>query len=353
MKPFDPVALARPNILQLVPYAGERESYAGKRAPVLLDANENPYGDDALIRYPDNTYTALLARIAQVKGVAPNQLVPGVGSDELIDMTLRAFCEPGRDSILISSPTFGMYNYYAALNNLAVIDAPLTEDFQLDVAAIKAAAQPHTKVLFICTPNNPTGNHMDPAAVQELLAWFPGLVVVDEAYIDFCPQYALTPLLAEYPNAILLHTFSKAWGLAGLRLGVSISSPQIAEVLGKVRPPYNLTTLGVQHLMQALQTPERVADLARRMGANRARMAEYLQQNRLFTRVCPSDTNFILAYAERAHTIFRRAFDEGIILRSFGPNKGRLSNALRITVGTEGENERLIALLARLETELL
>ncbi|MBX3102393.1 MAG: histidinol-phosphate transaminase [Bacteroidetes bacterium] len=352
MKKFDPISLARPNVLKLVPYVGEREAYTGKRAPVLLDSNENPYGEEALIRYPDNTFRELKARIATVKGVTAQQLVLGVGSDELIDMFVRAFCEPGRDNILISSPTFGMYHYYATLNNVGILDAPLTDDFQLDVAAIKAKVQPHTRALFICTPNNPTGNRMDPQAVRELVEWFDGFVVVDEAYIDFCPQYGLTAELARYPNLILLHTFSKAWGMAGLRMGVSLSSPEIADLLGRVRPPYNITTLSMQHLAQALQHPEKVAETARRIAANRVRLTEYLEQSRLFSRVCPSDTNFLLVYAERAHTIFQRAFEEGIIIRSFGPNKGRLTNALRINVGTEGENERLIALLARLETEL-
>lgn len=342
---FEPEKLLARRLHALVPYHTERERYHGTAQPHYYDSSENPYADPARARYVDNTYSELYHKVAGLKGVQPDQLIVGAGSDAVIDFLIRAFCEQGESNILIHPPTFGMYKYYALLNNVGLKQVPLTDDCQLDVPAIQAAADANTRLLFLCSPNNPTANCMRTEDMEALLRWFPGIVVVDEAYIDFCPERSFVPRLAEFPNMVVLHTFSKSWGMAGLRLGFGIASARIISLLDKVRPPYNVSTLSVQALLEAIQRPEVMQQQVADMLAERRRLEAALAQHPLISRTWHSDTNYVMVESPQAERIFRILFEKGLITRYFEQSPG-MENRFRISVGTAAENDLLIAALA-------
>ncbi|RRB07420.1 histidinol-phosphate transaminase [Larkinella rosea] len=353
---FDLNTVLRPHIQTLTPYSSARDEYTGKEG-IFLDANENAFGstldgskvDDVASeehynRYPDPHQLAIKAKLAPIKGVRPGQIFLGNGSDEPIDLLVRATCTPGQDSILILPPTYGMYEVSAAINDVTLIKIPLTPDFQVDVPAVLSAIQPRTKLLFVCSPNNPTGNLIDSRDIKTLLANFNGLVVVDEAYIDFADTQSFTSLLDQYPNLVVLQTFSKAWGLAALRSGMCFASEELINVLNKIKPPYNISGPTQHLLLKALDNVPSKDTMVARILANRKELIANLLNLPLVQHVYPSDANFILVKFEDPKAVFDFLIDQQIIVRDRHRVK-LCDGCLRITVGTESENEQLLATL--------
>jgi histidinol-phosphate aminotransferase len=345
--------LVRENIRKLKPYSSARHEFAGT-AEIYLDANENAFGspiDVQLNRYPDPLQTDVKRQIAELKGISSEQMFIGNGSDEAIDLLFRIFCEPGRDACIISPPTYGMYQVSADINRIAVNEVPLTEDFQLDVRAIKAALDEQTKLLFICSPNNPTGNAMSRDDVLELTDAFDGIVIVDEAYIDFSDQPSLTDDLDNHPNLVVLQTFSKAWGLAGARVGLAFASGEIIDLFSRVKPPYNVSQLSQTAICQAIANREQVAGWIVETLKERKRLAEYLPELDFVDTVYPSDANFLLVRVADANAVYNHLVEQRIVVRnrsSVVPS----GDCLRITVGTPDENDRLICALKGCESSL-
>ena len=335
--------LVRPNILKLVPYSSARSEFKGK-AEVFLDANENPF-ETGLNRYPDPLQWKLKAAISNLKGVPVEQMFLGNGSDEAIDLVVRIFCEPRQDHILILPPTYGMYQVSADIADVGVRSVSLTPDFQPDVSAILAAADEHSKILFICSPNNPTGNSVDLANIRSLCAQFKGIVVVDEAYIDFSKAASCTSLLAEFSNLIVLQTFSKAWGMAGIRLGMAFTSPEIIQLFNKVKPPYNINQLTQQIALEALETSQDdYKKLLSILLSERERLTNALAELKFVQQVFPTDANFILVKMDDPNGTYQYLVDAGIIVRN--RNSVHLcAGSLRITVGRPEENDALLTAL--------
>ncbi|MGB3618999.1 MAG: histidinol-phosphate transaminase [Catalinimonas sp.] len=348
MKPLD--ELIRPHLRHLVPYSSARDDYDGTEG-VFLDANENAYGsviDAPLHRYPDPYQRAVKDRVARVKGVRPEQIFLGNGSDEPIDLLMRAFGRPGQDQVILLPPTYGMYGVSAGLNELGIKSVPLLPGFQIDVTATLAAFGDTTKLLFVCSPNNPSGNVMDREAVERLLD-FPGLIVIDEAYADFSPEHSWLPELDRYPNIVVLQTFSKAWGLAALRLGMAFASPEIIRVLNRIKPPYNVNLLTQQHALAALDQTERKNERVAKLTEQRTHLQKELSALAFVQHVFPSDANFLLTRFDDAATVFRYLIDQQVIVR----DRSRLplcEGCLRVTVGTEAENAVLIDALRRFDS---
>ena len=339
---MDLLQLVRPNILSLTPYSSARSEFKGQ-ADIFLDANENPF-ENGLNRYPDPLQKALKARISELKGVAADQIFLGNGSDEAIDLLVRIFCEPGKDSILTLPPTYGMYQVAADIAGVAVREVSLAPDFQPDVAAILAAADSRTKILFLCSPNNPTGNDMRPEAIRQLATDFPGIVVVDEAYIDFSAQPSTIALLKDFPNLVVLQTFSKAWGMAGIRLGMAFASRAIIDLFNKVKPPYNINQLTQEKALEALLDPSRKEEMVQQILAERAQLVAALQHLPFVKHIYPSDANFVLVRVSDPNALYRYLVGRGIIVR----NRHAVhlcAGSLRVTVGTREENRALITAL--------
>lgn len=332
-------SLLRENILRLRPYSSARSEFKGA-ARVFLDANENPF-DNGLNRYPDPLQWELKTRIAAMRGVQPAQVFLGNGSDEAIDLLVRMCCEPGRDHIVIMPPTYGMYEVCADICGVEVVSVPLLPDFQPDVDAVLSRANERSKLLFVCSPNNPTGNAFDQALLERLVRGFPGMVVVDEAYGDFSGKPGALPLIGQYENLVVLQTFSKAWGLAGIRLGMAFAQTQAIEWFNKVKPPYNINQLTQQAALHALQSPEKFAGQVQTLLAEREQLAGALSALPFVERVYPSDANFILAKVNEPNDLYRHLVSAGIIVRN---RSGVIlcEGCLRITVGTPGENRQLI-----------
>ncbi len=298
MKSFTLQAILRPHIQSLTPYSSARDEYTGKEG-VFLDANENPLGStteaDAYNRYPDPHQWAIKEKLAPIKGVRPEQIFLGNGSDEPIDLLVRATCTPGSDNILIMPPTYGMYEVSAAVNDVPVIKVPLTADFQVDTEAVLAAVTERTKLIWLCSPNNPSGNLLQGDAIQTILdAATHSLVIVDEAYIDFADVPSWTGKLADYPNLVVLQTFSKAWGLAGLRLGMCFASVELIQILNKIKPPYNISAPTQALALEALGHEAEKRDMVRAILAERQYLAENLRTLSGVQVVHPSDANFLL-----------------------------------------------------------
>lgn len=346
--------LLRPHILNLTPYSSARDEYTGTEG-VFLDANENPLGsttpDGDYNRYPDPHQTAIKRRLAPIKGVRPEQIFLGNGSDEPIDLLVRATCRPGQDSILIMPPTYGMYEVSAALNDVAVTKVPLTPDFWVDVPAVLAAITPTTKLIWLCSPNNPSGNRLADDAIRSILeAATQSLVIVDEAYVDFAGGPSWIGQLGTYPNLVVLQTFSKAWGLAGLRLGMCFGLADLIAVLNKIKPPYNISA-PTQTL--ALEALDHVADkeaMVAQILEERAFLAEKLRSLPMVRTVYPSDANFLLVQFADAGAAFAHLIAQRVIVRDRS-RVVRCDDCLRITVGTRAENERLLAVLHALGEE--
>ena len=346
----DLLALVRPNIRSLAPYSSARDEYSGKAAHVFLDANESPYNSPTN-RYPDPLQRELRHELALVKGVAPESIFLGNGSDEAIDLTLRIFCEPGRDNVLAPAPTYGMYAVCAEVNQVEYRSVPLGEDFAFSAQQLLAAADAHTKVIFLCNPNNPTGNLLPAAEVEEVLRRFPGVVVVDEAYGDFAPEASLRARLAEFPRLIVLQTFSKAWASAGIRLGIAMAHPQLIACFNKVKYPYNVNVLTQQHGLRMLRRRDEVAEWTARTLAERERLMQAVAELPLCRRVFPSAANFFLVRVSDARRLYDALVERGIIVR----NRSSITlceNCLRISVGTPQENDELLAALRELSASL-
>ena len=339
--------LVRPNIWKLQPYSSARHEFEGQ-AEVYLDANENPYGS-AYSRYPDPLQNELKSAISQHKSIVSEQIFLGNGSDEAIDLIIRIFCTPGKDEILILPPTYGMYKVCADISAVKVNECLLTPNFQLDVAGMKKAITPDTKVLFICSPNNPTGNLINPDSIFEILQFFNGIVVLDEAYVDFADKgSSWLAKLDQHPNLIILQTFSKAWGLAGIRLGLAFASKEIIELMNKVKPPYNINLLTQQTALRSLQEfasqKEQEVD---EIISERARLAERLEGRPEVLRIYPSNANFLLIKFKHSDQIFKHLKDAGIVVRDRSRTP-LCEGCLRITIGTPMENNLVIETLNRM-----
>ncbi|PTQ97962.1 histidinol phosphate aminotransferase [Mucilaginibacter yixingensis] len=343
---FDINNILRENIKKLVPYSSARDEFQGE-ASVYLDANENAFGsplDTNYNRYPDPLQYAVKLRLSEIKGVPARNIFLGNGSDEAIDILFRSFCNPGVDNVIIVPPTYGMYEVSANINDVALKRVPLTAEYQLDLDGIAEAIDKHTKMIFICSPNNPTGNSINRADVETLLANFKGLVVVDEAYINFSRQKTFIQELTEYANLVVLQTLSKAWGLAGLRVGMAFASEEIIEVMNKVKPPYNINEASQQLALEALQNVDQVNAWIKETLAQRDKLVLALRNFDFVLDIYPSDANFILVKTTDAKGIYNYLVSHGIIVRD--RSKVTLcEGALRITIGTPQENETLIETL--------
>jgi histidinol-phosphate aminotransferase len=345
---FQLARLLRPHIAALVPYSSARDEYTGTEG-VFLDANENPLGstttEGSYNRYPDPHQQAIKQQLAPIKGVRPKQIFLGNGSDEPIDLLVRATCRPSQDHILIMPPTYGMYEVSASINDVAITKVPLTPDFQVDTDEVLAAITDTTKLIFLCSPNNPSGNLLQPDAIHRILdAAKTALVIVDEAYIDFADVPSWTAQLDRYPNLVVLQTFSKAWGLAGLRLGMCFASPELIAVLNKIKPPYNISAPTQALALDALTHEADKRQMVTEIMAERQWLADALQTLPTVQQIHPSDANFLLVRFTDAKGTFAYLIDQQVIVRDRSSVK-LCNGCLRITVGIRPENERLMAVL--------
>jgi histidinol-phosphate aminotransferase len=346
---FDPNFLLRPHLQKLVPYSSARDDYKGSEG-VFLDANENPLGSitkENWNRYPDPYQHDLKAKIAQIKGVNAGHIFLGNGSDEPIDLLIRAFCEPGKDNIIVNPPTYGMYKVSADINNVEVKEVLLTSDYDLDLEAIEAATDDNSKLLFICSPNNPTGNDVSLDKIEAVLKSFKGIVIVDEAYVDFTTRESFIHKLDQFPNLLVLQTFSKAWGLASLRLGMAFASNEILAILNKIKAPYNLSGLTQRTVLDALENVSEKDRMVDEILKNRDVLREALAQLPHIKTICPTDANFFLVKMENATSVYNQLIERKIILRDRS-KVALCEGGIRITVGTESENEILIEALKHL-----
>jgi histidinol-phosphate aminotransferase len=349
-KSFNLSNIVRQHILTLTPYSSARDEYTGKEG-VFLDANENPIGSatgNAYNRYPDPYQADIKRKLAPIKGVPAEQIFLGNGSDEPIDLLIRATCRPGVDNILILPPTYGMYEVSAAINDVKLIKVPLTTDYQIDTAKVLEAVEPDTKIVWVCSPNNPTGNLINSADIFTLLDNFDGLVVVDEAYIDFADVASWTSQLVNYPNLVVLQTFSKAWGLASLRLGMCFASVEITNILNKIKPPYNISGPNQLLLLDALDHEAEKSGMVKEILKERDSLGKKLADLSLVERIYPSDSNFLLVRFADAKATMQHLLDAKIIVRD--RSKVILCDGcLRITIGTREENDALVASLKKLQ----
>lgn len=343
---FDLNKLTRENIKKLKPYSSARSEFSGV-AKVFLDANENSFGSPLTKwynRYPDPLQWELKKKISTIKNVAPENILLGNGSDECIDLLIRAFCDPQKDNIIICPPTYGMYEVYAHINNVDVKEVPLLQNFQLDLEGLENAINENTKLVFFCSPNNPTGNSMDREDIEMVLNNFDGLVVVDEAYINYSRYHSFISDLKDYPNLVVMQTFSKAWGLAALRLGMNFASKEIIDLLNKIKPPYNINQATQELALKALDHLEDVNTMIKETVKEREELAKQLAQLSCVQKLYPSDANFILAKMTNATAIYDYLKEKGIIVRNRS-NVILCEDCLRITVGTPGENAQLVQTL--------
>ena len=338
--------LTRPNIWSLAPYSSARNEYAGREARVFLDANENPY-NNPFNRYPDPLQLELKAAISKVKGVPAEQIFLGNGSDEAIDLPYRCFCRPGVDNVVAIEPTYGMYKVCADINDVEYRPVLLDENYQITADKLLEACDEHTKLIWICSPNNPTGNNILRDEIVRVITGFEGIVIVDEAYSDFSSQPSLRKDLSKYPNLIVLNTMSKAWGCAAIRLGMAFASQDIIDLFNKVKYPYNVNLLTQRQALEAISDPFQVDKWVRMLKLERDRMIEAFRLLPICQKVYPTDANFFLAKMDDAQNTYDYLVDQGIIVR----NRTRVKlcqNCLRITVGTKNENNELIAALRQL-----
>ncbi|MFA6651634.1 MAG: histidinol-phosphate transaminase [Bacteroidales bacterium] len=329
--------IVRSNILSLQPYSSARSEFHGKEG-IFLDANENPFG--SLNRYPDPFQRELKEKIAEVKKCNNRNVVIGNGSDEIIDLAFRIFCDPGKDKAMIFSPTYGMYRVAAEINNAGVVDIPLDKNFQIDPEKVNPFLdQPEMKLIFVCSPNNPTGNSMDQETITFLLDNFRGIVIVDEAYLDFSEETSWISRIEKYNNLLVIQTFSKAWGLAAARLGMAFAGEEIVALLNKVKPPYNISSINQQAALYALQDPGKKDQTVALLMKEKERLVKELSRVNRVKRIYPSRANFILIEVDNADYVYRALISEGVITR----NRHReIANCLRVTVGAPAENERFI-----------
>lgn len=341
MRPLE--ELTRPNIWALKPYSSARDEYSGNEAKVFLDANENPY-NNPLNRYPDPLQRDLKARLAQIKGVAKENIFLGNGSDEAIDLAYRCFTRPGTDNVVAIEPTYGMYKVCADINDIEYRPVLLDQDFQIKSNELLKACDKHTKLIWLCSPNNPTGNNLNRNEIVKTIECFDGLVIVDEAYSDFSQECPLRLEIDKYPNLIVLNTFSKAWGCAAIRLGMAFADKKIIDIFNKVKYPYNVNALTQKNALEALAEPYEVDKWIKIILLERSRMIDAFKLLPSCEKVYPTDANFFLAKMHDAQTIYDYLKSNGIIVR----NRTHVSlcdDCLRITIGSKTENNELLAAL--------
>ena len=338
--------LTRPNIWSLAPYSSARNEYSGHAAHVFLDANENPY-NSPYNRYPDPLQEEVKEKLSKIKGVPAECIFLGNGSDEAIDLVYRCFCEPQKDNVVAICPTYGMYQVCADINNVEYRNVMLDENYQVSADKLLAACDSHTKAIWICSPNNPTGNNINRDEIIKVIETFEGLVIVDEAYIDFSREVTISRLLGKYPNLIVLQTLSKAWGSAAIRLGMAFASRDIISIYNKVKYPYNVNLLTQQQALNRLNNTYDVEQWVKMLLQERSRMISAFNELKICEKVYPTDANFFLAKVTDAQKIYDYLVERGIIVR----NRTRISlcqNCLRVTIGTKDENNELLGALRSL-----
>ncbi len=347
---FDLNKITRDNIKKLIPYSSARDEYKGKEG-IFLDANENSFGSpvtfeavDNLSRYPDPLQIQLKEKISTIKGLPIENIFLGNGSDEAIDVLFRIFCDPGKDNVIVCPPTYGMYEVSANINNIEVLKVPLKENFQLNTEKIISEINKNTKLIFICSPNNPTGNVVDINDIKKLIEKFTGIVVVDEAYINFANSKSLITELINYPNLVVLQTLSKAWGLAGLRIGMAFASQQIIDLFNKVKPPYNISSTSQQIAVDALNNIEKINFWIKEIVEEREKLKIELSKFSFVIKVYPSQANFLLVKTTNPDELYSFLAAKQIIVRKRN-NVILCEGCIRITIGTKNENEFLIQTL--------
>lgn len=348
---FDLNRIVRDNIRNLKPYSSARSEFSGT-AKIYLDANENSFGSPLLKwynRYPDPLQWEVKKKIAAIKNIVSENMLLGNGSDECIDLLIRAFCNPKEDNVIICPPTYGMYEVYAHINDVPVKEVPLTTVFQLNLEGLEAAIDAKTKIIFLCSPNNPTGNSLDREDIEMILNNFDGIVVIDEAYINFSRLRSFVPELKDYPNLVVMQTLSKAWGLAALRLGMIFASKEIIDVLNTIKPPYNISLPAQDLALKALDNLEDVNAMIKETVKERDLLVRELSGLSIVQKVFPTDANFVLVRMQGATKIYNYLKEQGIIVRNRS-NVILCEDSLRITVGTPQENEQLIMALRTFKT---
>lgn len=341
MSEFNINNIVRENVKGLSPYSSARDEYVSDGTQMIfLDANENPF-ENGVNRYPDPQQRNLKAILAQQKGVTVDEILLGNGSDEVLDLIFRAFCEPNRDNVITMPPTYGMYKVLSGVNAVENREVLLTKEYELDVNRILGVADEKSKIIFICSPNNPTGNSFNETAVLRLLNEFSGLVVIDEAYIDFSSKESWLKKLTEYPNLIITQTLSKAYGLAGIRLGICYASEEIISVLNKIKPPYNVNELTQTKALQQLINKERLKSEITEILKEKATLLKVLNEISFIHNAYSSDANFILVKVDNATSRYKQLLERGIVVRN-RTKQPLCKNTLRLTIGTEEENRKLM-----------
>lgn len=340
-KAFDLTLWARPEMLALAPYTSARDTFTATEGNYnFLDANENP-NPSTFNRYPDPNQLALKKKIAALRSCSVDQLLIGNGSDEILDLIFRAFCTPNKDNVIIMPPTYGMYAVLANINGVGIKEVALTADFQLNTEKILSTVSPNTKAIFFCSPNNPSGNLFKRSDIKQLLNDFDGVVVIDEAYIDFTDEPSWLTQSDSYPNLMITQTLSKAFGLAGLRLGIAIGYPSIIKLLHNIKPPYNINTLSQQKAIESLTDIEKVDKQIKELLTERRRVAAYLSELKWVETVFPSDANFLLVRVDDANKRYEALLTRKVVVRN-RTTQTNCENCLRITIGTPKENNQLI-----------
>ena len=341
MKQVSIEQLVRPIIKEIIPYRSARDEFEDFDAEkIFLDANENPF-ENGFNRYPDPLQRKLKRTLADIKQVKSEQILLGNGSDEVLDLIFRTFCEPGEEEVLILPPTYGMYSVLAKLNNIIVKEVPLNKNFEIEIDSVLEAVNQKTKIIFICSPNNPSGNAIPLDQIEQLLDRFKGILVVDEAYIDFSEQKSALSILDQYPQLLVCQTFSKAYGLAGIRLGMCYANPLIIDYFNKIKPPYNVNSLTQSRALAQLETIESIQDQVMSLISERKKLEQELKQFDFVSKIYPSDANFLLVVVDDANKRYDQFLDAGVVLRNRSDLQG-CNNALRVTVGTPEENTNFI-----------
>jgi len=346
---FDLQNIVRENIKNLTPYSSARKEFSGA-AQIFLDANENSFGSPLAQnynRYPDPLQTEIKKKVAQLHNLKPSEIFVGNGSDEAIDLLFRIFCRPQIDNVLICPPTYGMYEVSAAINDVKVKRANLTNDFELDFDATQNEIDENTKLLFICSPNNPTGNSFDREEILRIVETFSGIVIIDEAYIHFSREQSFVSEINNFPNLVVLQTFSKAWGLAGLRVGLAVASEEIIALFNRVKPPYNVSEIAQQAILRALENKSQAEKTITEIIEERERLIKGLQKFSCVNKVYPSDANFVLVKTTDAEKIYKFLLAEKIVVRNRN-NVELCAGCLRITIGTSEENEDLLEAISKI-----
>jgi histidinol-phosphate aminotransferase len=340
--------LFRTNIRNLAPYSTARDEYEGELG-IYLDANENPY-ENGYNRYPDPHQKVLKRRLAEIKGVDPSRIFVGNGSDEAIDLVYRVFCEPRVHNVVSIAPSYGMYEVAAATNDVEFRKIRLGKDFELNAREILDAADENTRAVFLCSPNNPSGNLLDVGEVKKILDEFQGITVIDEAYVDFADTPGFVPLLTQYPRLVVLQTLSKAWGMAGLRLGLAFAAPEIIAVMSRVKYPYNINGITQRIVLDRLNNTEPIRQEVAELRTERDRLLTELAALPMIRKIFPSDANFVLVRLDEPRKLYDRLIEAGVIVRDRSRIKG-CEGCLRITVGTPDENRRLTEILRKFSAE--